>query len=155
MEDYKQKRFAEGVYSDGMFTPYVEKYGEKPIKTLFGFNLTEERFADLRDRKAVPEKEVFERHKQEVQNSYNQAKQLAKNKGIDFNVPQVQEVLTDLVYNMGLDRLNKFEKTLSFLQQNKFNEAAIELGDSNYGKQVPNRYNRNKEILESITKQRI
>jgi hypothetical protein len=150
VQDYKQKKFAKGVYSNGMFVPYKDN---KDIPTLFGFNLTEKRFADLVGRKSVPEEEVFKRHEQEVQNSYNQAKQLAKNQGIDFTVPQIQEVLTDLVYNMGLTSTSKFKKTLGFLKAKEYNNAAIELGASDYSKDVPNRYNRNKKLLESISKQ--
>ena len=55
---------------------------------------------------------------------------------------------------MGFTSTSKFKKTLGFLKAKEYNNAAIELGASDYSKDVPNRYNRNKKLLESISKQK-
>ena len=51
-------------------------------------------------------------------------------------------ILINLSYNMGETRLAKFEKMLYNLEQGNIDEAAGELLDSRYARQVPNRAGR-------------
>ena len=48
-------------------------------------------------------------------------------------------VLIDLAFNLGISGLKGFKKMLKALQEDDYSEAAIQLLDSKYAKQVPNR----------------
>ena len=48
-------------------------------------------------------------------------------------------VLIDLAFNLGMAGLKGFKKMLKALEQGDYSEAAIQLLDSRYSRQVPNR----------------
>ena len=48
-------------------------------------------------------------------------------------------VLVNMAFNIGVSGLMKFKKTISYLVLNMHSDAAIEMMDSNWAKQVPNR----------------
>jgi GH24 family phage-related lysozyme (muramidase) len=51
----------------------------------------------------------------------------------------VQLVIVDMIYNMGGPRFAKFEKTLAALEADDYCKAAIEMRNSKWAEQVPNR----------------
>ena len=63
----------------------------------------------------------------------------------------VQLTLVDLCFNIGLKRLLGFKKTLKYIQEGlitgNYTKAAVELLDSAYARQVPNRAKRNHDRL--------
>ena len=63
----------------------------------------------------------------------------------------VKETLVDLCFNLGISRLKKFKQTLRYidegLETSNYTKAAVELLNSNYAKQLPNRARRNHERL--------
>ena len=63
----------------------------------------------------------------------------------------VKETLVDLCFNLGISRLKKFKQTLRYidegLETGNYTKAAVELLNSNYAKQLPNRARRNHERL--------
>ena len=63
---------------------------------------------------------------------------------------KIQEVLIDLCFNMGTNRLMGFVKTLHKLKTGAYKEAAEELLDSRYASSVPNRAKRNADIIASV-----
>ena len=63
---------------------------------------------------------------------------------------KIQEVLIDLCFNMGINRLMGFVKTLHKLKTGVYKEAAEELLDSRYAASVPNRAKRNADIIASM-----
>lgn len=63
---------------------------------------------------------------------------------------KIQEVLIDLCFNMGINRLMGFVKTLHKLKTGAYKEAAEELLDSRYAASVPNRAKRNADIIASM-----
>lgn len=63
---------------------------------------------------------------------------------------KIQEVLIDLCFNMGINRLMGFVKTLHKLKTGAYREAAEELLDSRYASSVPNRAKRNADIIASM-----
>lgn len=60
-----------------------------------------------------------------------------------------REVLVEMVYNMGIDGVMKFQATLSALQRGKYDEAAGHLRDSLVYRQLPKRYEVLAKILET------
>lgn len=57
-----------------------------------------------------------------------------------------QHVMIDLSFNLG-NRLNQFKNFLSHLQTGDYEPASKHLLDSKYAKQVPNRANRNADLI--------
>lgn len=59
----------------------------------------------------------------------------------------VREVATDMSYNMGLPTYQKFQKHLAAMRVGDWRTAAKELMNSDYATQVPNRAQRNYQLL--------
>lgn len=59
----------------------------------------------------------------------------------------VQLVLIDMAYQMGVSGLFQFKKMLSAILAKDYPLAADELLNSNYARQTPNRANRNAQLL--------
>ena len=56
------------------------------------------------------------------------------------DMPQeVQEVILNMCYQLGVAGVSKFRKAISALQEGEWNEAADEMLDSLWAKQTPNR----------------
>jgi lysozyme len=53
--------------------------------------------------------------------------------------PERQAIVTDMTYNMGLNKISKFENLRDALQAGDYNKAAKEMINSNWYKQVGNR----------------
>ena len=60
---------------------------------------------------------------------------------------KVQDVLYEMYYQMG-NSLWKFKKTIQFLRLNEFENAAIEMLDSRWAKQTPNRAKKLSDIVK-------
>ena len=50
-----------------------------------------------------------------------------------------QKALMDMCFNLGSTRLRRFKKMIAAIEAGDFNEAAVELLDSRYAKQLPRR----------------
>jgi len=53
--------------------------------------------------------------------------------------PTRQEALVNMVFNLGLTRFLQFKKTLAYLAEGRYPEAADEMLDSKWARQVKNR----------------
>jgi len=57
-----------------------------------------------------------------------------------INLPDhVQNVLVEMAYQMGVNGLLKFRKTLSFVKNGQYEKASIEMLNSKWARQTPNR----------------
>ena len=69
----------------------------------------------------------------------------------DQHPSPVKETLIDLCYNMGISRLLQFRQTLKYVEEGletgNYTKAAVELMNSNYAKQLPQRAKRNHDKL--------
>ncbi len=54
-------------------------------------------------------------------------------------VPARKSVLINMAFNIGVHGLLKFKKTLSLIESGDYSAASIEMMDSKWAKQVPNR----------------
>ena len=64
----------------------------------------------------------------------------------------VKMTLVDMAFNLGLTKLNKFEKMKAGLMNNDYNTAADEMIDSNWYKQVKSRGPRMVQVMRSAVK---
>ena len=64
--------------------------------------------------------------------------------------PQIQDVIMEMCYQLGVTGFSKFKKTILFLQNKQFHDASQEMLDSHWARQTPKRAkelsNRVKEV---------
>ena len=68
---------------------------------------------------------------------------------LDSVPPEVQGVLVEMSYQMGLSGVSKFKKALHAMQMLQWSVAADELLDSRWAKQTPNRAQELSDIIRS------
>jgi len=70
----------------------------------------------------------------DIKSIYDELTDELENFGIIiFLLPDnVQNVLVEMAYNMGVPRFMKFEKTLGFIKQNDYESASVEMLDSSW-----------------------
>ena len=91
------------------------------------------------------------------QNDYNNAINdlkvlLVKNSINMVNIPQdVFYALTDMMFNMGYDRLSKFKKLFSELKKGSYEGVAREMKDSKWYTQVGDRSKKLVEIVKNFS----
>ena len=63
---------------------------------------------------------------------------------------EIQDVVMEMCYQLGVTGVSKFRKTISYLKKKEFKNASVEMLDSLWAKQTPNRAkelsNRVKEV---------
>lgn len=64
---------------------------------------------------------------------------------------EVQRIIANMMFNMGLTRLSKFKKMKAAVEKGDFEEAANQMHDSKWRKQVPNRAERLINRMRNIT----
>ncbi len=69
---------------------------------------------------------------------------------INAHPEEVQGVLTNMAYQLGVEGLKKFNKTLSFIMLGNYKKAANEMLKSAWAKQTPARAKELSEILSSV-----
>ena len=68
-----------------------------------------------------------------------------------FNSPQeIKDVVTNMCYQLGLSGFSKFKKTIYYLETDQYEEASVEMLDSLWAKQTPNRAKELSEIVRSV-----
>jgi len=66
--------------------------------------------------------------------------------GLDLD-PIRRAALIDMIFNMGLPRVRRFVHFLAYLREKNWIKAAIELMDSDYARQLPERAKRNRKRI--------
>ena len=59
----------------------------------------------------------------------------------------IQDVVVDMCYQLGINGFSKFKKTIYLLETEQYQEASVEMLDSLWAKQTPNRA---KELSEEV-----
>ena len=59
----------------------------------------------------------------------------------------VKDIVTNMCYQLGISGFSKFKKTIYYLETEQYEEASIEMLDSLWHKQTPNR---SKELSEEL-----
>jgi len=81
---------------------------------------------------------------------FKEAVYTAKRLALNFNsLPTKTQIgLVDMAFNLGYNRLSKFNKTLKFINEGKLQEAAAQALNSKWAKQLPNRSKKVAELLK-------
>jgi lysozyme len=72
-----------------------------------------------------------------------------KNYPFVLDLPEsVQDVVIEMCYQLGLTGFSAFKKTIQFLRLEDFKSASVEMLDSRWAKQTPNRAKRLSQIVK-------
>ena len=72
-----------------------------------------------------------------------------KNFPFVLDLPEsIQDVIIEMCYQMGVSGFSKFKKTIALLRLGKFKEASVEMLDSQWHRQTPNRAKRLSQIVK-------
>tara|TARA_R100000231_G_C5208904_1_gene129854 strand:- start:32 stop:481 length:450 start_codon:yes stop_codon:yes gene_type:complete len=104
-----------------LLTEWDEEY-DKPV----GTPVSEERVNELFDK--------------DVQVTIEECEQLFGN--FQDLPEEVQQILANMMFNLGRPRLSKFRRLCKAVAERDWQEAAVQMEDSKWHKQVPNRANR-------------
>ena len=63
---------------------------------------------------------------------------------------EVKDVVTNMCYQLGVSGFSKFKKTIYFIETEQYQEASVEMLDSLWAKQTPNRAKELSEELRGI-----
>ena len=81
----------------------------------------------------------------------NLQKRISSVFGWFYNSPkEVQDIVTNMCYQLGISGFSKFKKTIYYLETEQYEEASIEMLDSLWAKQTPNRAKELSEALRSV-----
>ena len=97
----------------------------------------------------VGEGRVHDAFMHDLKTSVDECKKLYKNCWFGFP-NEVQEILVNMMFNMGRTRLSKFKKMNKALEFHDWQEAAKEGRDSNWYRQVTNRAERLMSRMENV-----
>ena len=62
---------------------------------------------------------------------------------------EIKDIVTEMCYQLGVTGFSKFKKTIAYLQNKEWKNASIEMLDSRWAKQTPNR---SKEMSNRVKK---
>ena len=78
-------------------------------------------------------------------------KRIASRFGWFYNSPEKDKnVVTNMCYQLGVSGFSKFKKTIYLLETEQYEDASVEMLDSLWAKQTPNRAKELSEILRGI-----
>ena len=63
---------------------------------------------------------------------------------------KAQNIIIEMVYQLGLNGFGKFKKTIDFIAKNKWSKAGDEMLDSKWARQTPHRAKELSERMKSI-----
>lgn len=135
---------------------YVDKAGRKPVKTIgAGINVEEEHNKKLLPADVVSGKRAGTR--EELDNAKNENLKIAENdaknfvgEGYDTLEDGAKEVLVDMHYNMGSNRMNGFDKLQQAAKTHDYGTMADEIENSLYAKQTKGRAQEHIKTLRAI-----
>ena len=88
---------------------------------------------------------ILERKLKELETRVN-----LKFKWFMYMPQEIKDVIMEMCYQLGVGGVSKFKKTIAYLQNKQWEEASVEMLDSLWAKQTPNRAkelsNRVKEV---------
>lgn len=98
----------------------------------------------------VSEERVWECFEKDLDTSISECYKLYGESEFDSFPEEVQQVVVNMMFNMGRPRLSGFKKFNAALLEGNWAQAAVEGRDSRWHKQVPNRAERLMSRLEAV-----
>ena len=96
----------------------------------------------------IPEEQVQAWFNKDIESVLNDCELLYED--FDYLPEDAQLIIANMMFNLGYPRLKKFVKMKAAIDQRAWNEAANQVIDSNYYRQLPNRAGRLVKRLRSL-----
>jgi GH24 family phage-related lysozyme (muramidase) len=96
----------------------------------------------------VSEERVAELFAQDVGWTMNDCLKLLPD--FDMLPEQVRLIFANMMFNMGINRLGMFKRLLAAIESREWQKAAVEMADSKWARQVPNRSGRLIERMKAV-----
>ena len=97
----------------------------------------------------VSEERVAECFNQDIETTISECKILFDN--FDELPEEVQRIIANMLFNMGRHRLSRFHKMKKAIDNRDWIEASVQMKDSLWARQVPNRADRLVKRMEAVT----
>lgn len=124
-----------GPVNDGRLLPYRDSVGLLTIG--YGRNI---------DERGISQEEADYMLSNDIANSIKEAHGFPWYAGLDE--PR-QAVICNMIFNIGLNRFKGFKKTIEYIENGDFDEAATEMLDSKWASQVGKRATRLSSIMKT------
>jgi len=98
----------------------------------------------------ISEERVWEAFEQDLDTSIAECHQLFPGGQFDNFPEEVQQIIVNMIFNMGRPRLSKFKKMIAAIEAGDWKTAAVEGRDSRWYNQVSNRAERLMSRLENV-----
>jgi GH24 family phage-related lysozyme (muramidase) len=98
----------------------------------------------------IEKERVWEAFEQDLDLAIAECHQLFPGDAFEVFPEEVQQIIVNMMFNMGRTRLSKFKKFIAALEVGDWAEAAVEGRDSRWHKQVTNRAERLMVRLEQV-----
>ena len=70
---------------------------------------------------------------------------------LSYDAPELlKEIYTEMIFQLGPGGVSKFKKTFDYVKMKKFKEASIEMLDSRWNKQTPNRAKHLSDLMATV-----
>tara|TARA_R100001082_G_scaffold90182_1_gene56645 strand:- start:274 stop:681 length:408 start_codon:yes stop_codon:yes gene_type:complete len=69
---------------------------------------------------------------------------------LKYTPQEGKEVIYEMCYQLGINGVSKFKKALAYMQDKKYDKASVEMLDSLWAKQTPNRALKLSNIIKSL-----
>ena len=99
--------------------------------------------------KAYPKEELEALFDKDFEKGWNLMVQFCEVNNLDSISDDAKEILCEMIFQMGYSGVGKFKNMIKALQNNDTKTASIEMLDSRWAKQTPNRA---KELSDHMTK---
>ena len=148
VKDMRAKAYYDMIALNEGYKPQVYRDSEGNRTIGIGFNLEEKTNRKFIEEQGIDINELFkgrELSDKEIKTLYNHSLSQAYTDARKFDPkfdkrPEgVKMALTDMSFNLGLTKLNKFEKMREALKNDDYGTAALEAQDSDWFKQVKTR----------------
>ena len=73
-----------------------------------------------------------------------------KFKWYKYMPPTIQDVIVEMCYQLGVYGFSCFKKTIAYLQDKQWKEASVEMLDSRWAEQTPNRAREMSDIVKGM-----
>ena len=123
---------------------YLDSLGKKTIG--YGHLIVHE--DDFVEGKAYPKEELEALFDKDFDKGWDLMIQFCEVNSLDVS-EEAQEVLCEMIFQMGYSGVGKFKNMIKALQNKKYKVASIEMLDSRWAKQTPNRA---KELSDHMAK---
>ena len=97
----------------------------------------------------ISESRVIEAFEQDCENVLRDCNILYSN--FSYLPEEVQQIIANMMFNLGRPRLSRFHKMKKAVDARDWNEAALQMQDSRWYHQVPNRAERLVQRMRNIT----